>query len=102
MKSGLGVSTGKALWNARVDGGGHSGRWFEGYWASGVKVDTIFGVGQVMTNLSSRLKQFHSDYSDLSFMGFDQLSCPWSTSPARTSILSLEQIVRTPKIVFNC
>ena len=68
---------------------------FRGFGASGVKLDTTFRVGQVMTNLSSRLKPFHTGHSDPSFMVFDQLSCPWSTSPARTSILSLEQIVRT-------
>ena len=40
MKSGLGVGIGKALWKARVDGGGHFARWYEGYWVSGVKLDT--------------------------------------------------------------
>ena len=66
-----------------------------GIGASGVKLDTTFGVGQVMTNLSSQLKPSHTGHYDLSYLVFDQLSCPWSTSPARTSILSLEQIVRT-------
>ena len=47
-----------------------------GIGASGVKLDTIFGVGQVMTNLSIRLKPFHTGHSDPSSMGFDKLSCP--------------------------
>ena len=78
-----------------LDGG------LRGIGASGVKLDTIFGVGQVMTNLSCRLKPFHTGHSDLSFMVFDQLSCPWSTSPARTSVLSLKQIVRTLMSLTN-
>ena len=68
---------------------------FRGIGASGVKLDTTFGVGQVMTNLSSRLKPSYAGHSDPSSKGFDQLSFTWSTSLARTSILGLKDILRT-------
>ena len=44
---------------------------FRGIEASGVKLDTTFGVGQVMPNLSSRLKPLLVGSLDQSFMGFD-------------------------------